>query len=84
MHCKRHLHTDTVQWFGKMKEYIIKADFITEGDEFVLPDIVSELIRCKDCKLNPKRMLVGCPIAGCMSRTDEWYCPVGKPKENEK
>ena len=33
-----------------MKEYIVKVDFITEGDEFVLPDIVSELIRCKDCK----------------------------------
>ena len=32
-----------------MKEYIVKADFITEGEEFVLPDIVSELTRCKDC-----------------------------------
>lgn len=32
-----------------MKEYIIKADFITEGDKLVMPDIVSELIRCKDC-----------------------------------
>lgn len=33
-----------------MKEYIVKADFITEGDELVMPDIVGELIRCKDCK----------------------------------
>lgn len=33
-----------------MKEYIVKADFITEGDELVLPNIVSELIRCKDCE----------------------------------
>ena len=33
-----------------MKEYIVKADFITEGGELVFPDIVSELIRCKDCE----------------------------------
>ena len=38
-----------------MKEYIVKADFITEGDELVLPDIVSELIRCKDCKHRPHK-----------------------------
>ena len=41
------------------------------------------LIRCKDCKYNPKTSYTGCPMAGCMSRTDEWYCPVGKPKETE-
>lgn len=33
-----------------MKEYIVKADFITGDDELVSPEIVSELIRCKDCK----------------------------------
>ena len=36
-----------------MKEYIVKADFIAEGDELVSPYIVSELIRCKDCKHRP-------------------------------
>ena len=45
---------------------------------------LAELIQCKDCKYNPKTSYTGCPMAGCMSRTDEWYCPVGKPKENEK
>ena len=32
-----------------MKEYIVKVDFITEGGELVLPDIVGELTRCKNC-----------------------------------
>lgn len=32
-----------------MKIYIVKADFMTEDGELVMPDIVSELIQCKDC-----------------------------------
>ena len=33
-----------------MKEYIVKSDFLTEGDELVLPATISELIRCTDCR----------------------------------
>lgn len=44
----------------------------------------TKVIRCKDCKLNPKRMWVGCPMAHCLDRIDEWYCPVAKPKETEQ
>ena len=65
----------------RMKEYICK-EVQTENGGYL--EIEKELIRCKDCKYNPKLSLTGCPMAGCMSRTDEWYCPVGKPKENEK
>jgi hypothetical protein len=66
-----------------MKEYI--AEYIVpvekKGKDCMLEFFNTKpLIRCKDCKYNPKRSLVGCPMAGCMSRTDEWYCPVGKPK----
>jgi hypothetical protein len=42
------------------------------------------LIRCKDCKYNPKLSWTGCPMAGCMSRTDEWYCPKAERKETEQ
>ena len=64
-----------------MKEYIVEYIVPVEkkGKDCVLDFFNTKpLIRCKDCKLNPKRMWVGCPMAGCMSRTDEWYCPAGK------
>ena len=41
----------------------------------------TKVIRCKDCKYNPKLSWTGCPMAGCMSRTDEWYCPKAERKE---
>ena len=66
-----------------MKEYIVKADFITEGDEFVLPDIVRELIRCKDCARNPNngtaRTICPCPMDRYMG--DEGFCSKAEPKE---
>ena len=42
-----------------------------------------QVIRCKDCKLNPKRMWVGCPMAGCMSRNDDSFCSVGKRRKKK-
>ena len=35
------------------------------------------VIHCKDCKYNPKQMLVGCPLAGNPLRDDNWYCAWG-------
>ena len=69
-----------------MKEYIVEyeTEQIENNTFFYGGKIKRELIRCKDCKLNPKRMWVGCPMAHCLDRTDEWYCPVGKPKEGEE
>lgn len=64
-----------------MKEYICK-EVQTENGGYL--EIETELIRCKACKLNPKRMWVGCPMAGCVSRTDEWYCPKAERKEECK
>lgn len=32
-----------------MNEYIVKAYFITDGNELVSPEVVSELIRCENC-----------------------------------
>ena len=62
-------------------EYIVP---VTQDGKDVMFDFLraTMVIRCKDCKLNPKRMWVGCPMAHCLDRTDEWYCPVGKPKED--
>ena len=65
-----------------MKEYIVHVPKHLETNQEKIVSFfgepIIELIRCKDCKFNPKRMWVGCPMAGCMARTDEWYCPVGK------
>ena len=60
-----------------MKEYIcVESPNEVDGGMLMREH---ELIRCEDCKYNPKRSWVGCPMAGSMARTDEWYCPVGKP-----
>jgi hypothetical protein len=71
-----------------MREFIIPEDYVEGGYLELEFDYIErecqELIRCNDCKYNPKTSYTGCPMAGCMSRTDEWYCSVGKPKENEK
>ena len=40
------------------------------------------VIRCKDCKYNPKQMLVGCPLAGSQLRDDNWYCAWGEKKND--
>ena len=40
--------------------------------------VTGELIRCKDCKFNPRKVVLGCPMAGSMSRNDDSFCSVGK------
>ncbi len=32
-----------------MKEYIVKADFVTENGELIDQKIIEEITRCKDC-----------------------------------
>lgn len=65
-----------------MKEYIVKADFITEGNELVLPDIVSELILCKDCKYNDAQKWVDCTLMPQMfgKTADNNFCSQAEPK----
>jgi hypothetical protein len=61
-----------------MKEYICK-EVQTENGGYL--EIETELIRCKDCKFNPRIIVLGCPMAGSMSRNDESFCSVGKRRK---
>lgn len=63
-----------------MKEYICK-EVPTEHGGYL--EIETELIRCKDCKFNPKRIILGCPMAGSMSRNDDSFCSVGKRRKTK-
>lgn len=58
---------------GKPKVEFIES-YIKVGNDYQWNDNHGELIRCKDCKYNPKLSLTGCPMAGSMSRNDESYC----------
>ena len=70
-----------------MKEYIVKAEFITEGDELVAPEIVRELIRCKDCKYYQQGRNAD-EWLWCMMNhhytDEETYCAWGEPKEQKQ
>lgn len=62
-----------------MKEYIV-----TEHPDFPYEEPKpQELVRCKDCKFNPKRIILGCPMAGSMSRNDDSFCSVGKRRKTK-
>lgn len=60
-----------------MKEVIVDAEDLVCLNK----EKLQELIRCKDCKYNPKQMLVGCPLAGSPLRNDNWYCAWAERKE---
>ena len=45
--------------------------------------VIGELIRCKDCKFNPRKIVLGCPMAGSMSRNDDSFCSVGKRRKTK-
>lgn len=62
------------------KDWIVRYFSEHEDDE---EDgvIIQELVRCKDCKFNPKRIVLGCPMAGSMSRNDDSFCSVGKRRK---
>lgn len=40
------------------------------------------IIRCKDCRYNPKISWVGCPMAGNMAWNQDGFCSRAEPKEN--
>ena len=67
--------------FGKPntnnKEYIVRW---TNGSWQFLPDMMKELVRCKDCK---HRYTAECiaEIAGFVNTPDDWYCGDGAKKE---
>ena len=64
------------------KDWIVRYFSEHEDDE---EDgvIIQELIRCKDCKFNPKKIVLGCPMAGSMSRNDDSFCSVGKRRKTK-
>jgi len=65
-----------------MKEYIVKADFITEGEELVSPDIVSELIRCKDCRwFRNDNEGTWCVAWAGQNTNPDAFCSYAQPKE---
>ena len=61
-----------------MREFIIPDDYIEGGWLELESDYIEreckELIRCKDCKYNPKSSYVGCPLASVSGRTENDYC----------
>ena len=64
------------------KDWIVRYFSEHEDDE---EDgvIIQELVRCKDCKFNPKKIVLGCPMAGSMSRNDDSFCSVGKRRKTK-
>ena len=63
-------------------EYIVP---VTQDGKDVMFDFLraTRLTRCKDCKFNPKRIILGCPMAGSMSRNDDSFCSVGKRRKTK-
>ena len=61
-------------------EYIIPI--ILDGKN-CMPDFLQakELIRCRDCKYNPKTSYTGCPMAAVSGRTETDYCSRAERKE---
>jgi len=69
-----------------MKQYI--AEYIVpvekKGNDCMFDFMNAKpLIRCKDCKFNPKKIVLGCPMAGSMSRNDDSFCSVGKRRKTK-
>lgn len=64
----------------QVADYIIPI--IQDGKNCV-PDFLQakELIRCKDCKYNPKSSYVGCPMASISERTGTDYCSRAERKQ---
>ena len=49
------------------------------------PADVVEVVRCKDCKYNPKSLgWVTCPMTGANTRKDDDYCSYGEREDGEE
>lgn len=55
-----------------MIEWIVSYD--DDGNE----EVHGELVRCKDCRKNPKISMVGCPMAGLKTWTEDGFCFKGE------
>jgi len=47
-----------------------------------LPSAQPEIIRCKDCRKNPKWEWVGCPMTGKDTRKPDDFCSYAERKSN--
>lgn len=61
---------------GILLEEITNAEFLRVAKR--LSDIPSSVVRCKDCKFNPKYAYFGCPTAGLLLRDDNDFCSKGE------
>lgn len=76
--------TAGLRWMERtvaMAEYIIKV-----GEEgYEKPTVIQELVRCKDCKHNPKLEWFGCPMASLSEkqRPETAWCWKGERKDGD-
>ena len=73
-----------------MSRYVNADELIKELDKdgimeygyrsvFGIPIVdAAEVVRCKDCRFNPKVSVVGCPMAGIDKRKDLDFCSYGE------
>ena len=65
-------------------EYKGRYDTVNAYDIVNCPTVDAEpVIRCKDCKFNPEKTMLGCPMAGSMTRNDDSFCSWAERKEEE-
>lgn len=64
-------------------EYIVP---VTQDGRDVMFDFLraTMLIRCKDCKYNPKSSYTGCPMAAVSGRTETDYCSRAERRGEEE
>lgn len=63
---------------------IDNVSYVEEEDIDNAPTVDAvEVVRCKDCKFNPKYAYVGCPTAGLLLRDDNDFCSKGE-RRSEK
>ena len=63
--------------FSKLEFSGDMGDAMEILDNYPTTDVV-EIVRCKDCKFNPKRSWVSCPMAGRDTRKDDDFCSYGE------
>ena len=56
-----------------MAEWIVE---IGDGNPHIKKMI--PLVRCKDCRKNPKISMVGCPMAGLKTWKEDGFCFMGE------
>ena len=72
--CEHYTPTKSVTYHPHM-------DFVIEELK-ALPSAQPEIIRCKDCRKNPKWEWVGCPMTGKDTRKPDDFCSYAERKSN--